>query len=118
MTCGQILTPESSQRLHDTLAQFFDSQLGLHPGSIFLDEHNSSVYVILKHVFADAERNGAKDKRIAELIIRAHKEAFWSISDLLITACSKALGLAVEVSSLLLDPESNLVSLVLTCRKE
>ncbi|MBD3239146.1 MAG: DUF2294 family protein [Chitinivibrionales bacterium] len=97
-----------------TVRSFVESQLGLHPGEVYSDEHGSSITVTLKGVLSDSERNAAKDKATAELIARALTEAFRSVRGLFLARCSTVLGKSVEAATLTLDPQSNYASIILT----
>lgn len=105
---------EVHSRLSDAVLLFVRSQLGLKPAAIFVDEHGASITVTLKGVLSDSERNAAKDKRTAELIARAMKEAFRSVAGLLVAASSTALGKTVDEATFFLDPHSNYAAIVLT----
>ena len=108
---------ESSQ-LSGIILQFMNTQLGLHPDSIFIDEHGGLITVTIRSVLSDSERNAAKDRRSAELITRSHTEAFRSVCSILVSKCSALLGKTVETATFFLDPESNCASIILTTGKK
>jgi uncharacterized protein YbcI len=70
--------------------------------------------VTLKSVLSNSERNAAKDKRTAELLARTLTEAFRSVSSILVAHCSSAVGITVESATLLLGPQSNCASIIMT----
>ncbi len=100
--------------LSRTVMSFVTSQLGLKPAAIFIDDHGASITVTLKGVLSESERNAAQDRRTAELVVRALTEAFRSVSGVLVTQCSAAIGETVEAALFSLEPRSNYATIVLS----
>ncbi|MBD3391293.1 MAG: DUF2294 family protein [Chitinivibrionales bacterium] len=109
----QILGDEILDRLASDVKQFANDLLGLHPSSVFADAHAGSITVTMNDVLADAERLGAKDRRVAELIVRNHTASFKAVSGILHTHCAAVARRPVESSSFFIDPESNCATIIL-----
>jgi len=103
-----------SNLLSDTILQFMNAQLGLHPGSIFIDIHGCLITVTIRSVLSDSERNAAKDRRSAELITKSLTGSFRSVCGILTSKCSDVLGKTVETATFFLDPEANCASIIMT----
>ncbi len=118
---GDGAVPSDNCKTNDDLfrviVSFVKSQLGLNPDEIFIDEHGSCINVTLKNVFADAERNAAKDKSTAILIAKTFTESFLSVRGILLAACTETLKMPVESATFLLDPQSNYASILLTVER-
>jgi len=104
-------------RLSDAVLSFVQTQLGLNPLSIFIDEHENSLIVTLKNVFSDSEKHAAMDKHTADLITRTHIEAYKSVCSILIAKVSDETGWSVEATTFFLDPTANYASIIITIDK-
>lgn len=111
------LSNSAIEVLTDAVRRFAQRQLGLHPATLFVDAHTDSIVLTMHGFLAEAEKNGAKEKRVAALIARSHTEAFRTVRGMLELQASRIIGRPVEGSSLFLDPESDYGTIILFLEK-
>jgi len=107
--CGEGLR----ESIAEAAGEFARNQLGIYPGSIFVDHHGASLTITLKKVLAGSEKYAIRDKRAAALIARTLSEAFRAVAGILKAKIGGIVGGNVTEASLVLDASTNRVSIFL-----
>jgi len=88
--------------------------LGLHPGSIFADVHERSIMITLQDILSQVEKEHISEEHLAELITKNHIASYNAVKQTLEAAIAAITGQHVTHSSLLIDAEANVGTIVCT----
>lgn len=111
------MSSSKSKELQEVIGTFVKKQLGLKPKSIFIDTHPPSITVTLTDVLSEAEKNGAKDPKTGELILKAIYESFRSIKEEFIKMCKNVITTKIKNVTFLMDIETNCATIIIITEK-
>lgn len=107
------MSSSKSKELHEIIGRFVKEQLGLQPKNIFIDTHHTSITVTLREVLSEAEKNGAKDPKTAELIVKALSESFRSIKEEFIKRFNNVITTKIKNVTFLMDIDTNCATIII-----